>query len=331
MDPFATRARKLVGSVLVESFFSLSARAARLHPQANPARHGVSVSRNHRYHPGAREEHLLDVYRHEADLLAGKRAPIVFYVHGGGFRILSKDTHWVMGLGFAKQGFTVFNVNYRMAPAHRFPTALVDVCHAFEWVLDHAEAFGADPSRIILAGESAGANLVTSLALACTYRRPEPWAARVFDRGVVPRAVLPASGIFQVSDVDRLARRKPSMPAYVADRLREVEIGYLGEPPYGASLDFADPLTLLERGEAPDRPLPPFFLSVGTRDPLLDDTRRMDAALRHLGVPVETRYYPGEFHAFHAFVMRAAARQCWRDQFAFLRGLDLEHQAPAAA
>src|SRR2546430_6410072 len=43
-----------------------------------------------------------------------------------------------------------------------------------------------------------------------------------------------------------------------------------------------------------DRPLPPFFAPVGTRDPLLDDTRRLEKALLALNVPVEARYYPGD-------------------------------------
>jgi acetyl esterase len=111
------------------------------------------------------------------------------------------------------------------------------------------------------------------------------------------------------------------MPAWIADRLTEIEEAYLG----GAqsftpeARELADPLLLLERGLAPTRPLPPFFLSVGTRDPVLPDTRRLKAALDRLGVPAEARYYPGEVHAFHALVFREAARRQWEDTFEFLR------------
>ena len=108
------------------------------------------------------------------------------------------------------------------------------------------------------------------------------------------------------------------MSTFVAERLLEVERSYLGHAPYPVSLDLADPLVLFERGEAPARPLPPFFLPVGTKDPLLDDTRRLARALRALGAVAEERYYPGEPHAFHAFVMREVARQCWRDTYDFL-------------
>jgi acetyl esterase len=76
-----------------------------------------------------------------------------------------------------------------------------------------------------------------------------------------------------------------------------------------------------------DRPLPPFFAPVGTRDPLLDDTRRLEKALAALDVPCEARYYPGGIHAFHALVWDPAARRCWRDALAFLD----RHMRPAVA
>ncbi len=315
MDSWATRARRAFGAVLVDGFFSGASRLGRLHPRARPERHGVRVLRDQRYHAGRRPEHLLDVYLPEG---AEGPVPIVFYVHGGGFRILSKDTHWLMALAFARKGYAVFNVSYRLAPEHRYPAAIADVCHAYEWVLENAARLGGDPSRVVLAGESAGANLVTSLAAAIAYERPEPWARRAFGTNAVPRAVVAACGVFQVSDIDRFSRRKQGFSSFIADRLREVERSYLGEAPHAVSLDLADPLVLFERGEAPARPLPPFFLPVGTKDPLLDDTRRLARALNRLGASAEERYYPGEMHAFHAFVMRKAARTCWSDTFDFL-------------
>ena len=64
-----------------------------------------------------------------------------------------------------------------------------------------------DPSRIAVAGESAGANLVMALTVACCYPREEPWARAVFDAGVVPKVVAPACGLFQVSDMRRYRAR----------------------------------------------------------------------------------------------------------------------------
>jgi acetyl esterase len=317
-------ARRHIGAFVVDGFFNTASRLGRLHPRAKPARHAVEHLRDIRYRDGDLEEHLLDVYRpvhpttHGARKYSGPPWPIVFYVHGGGFRILSKDTHWIMGLGFARRGFIVFNVSYRLAPKHRYPTAVDDVCAAFAWVVKHAAEYGGDPSRVVLAGESAGANLVTALSVALAYERDEPFARAAYATGVVPRAVVPACGVFQVSDLRRLHRRKPRMSSFIADRLAEVESAYLGRGPHACSLDLADPVAVFERGVKPSRPLPPFFLPVGTRDPLLPDTRRLAEALRAMGGVAEDVYYPGEVHAFHALVMRPSARKCWSDTFRFL-------------
>jgi len=310
--------RRRAGSFLVDGFFHGASRVGRLHPLARPERHGVEILRDVAYAPDSPlAEHRLDIYRPRE---RSGPLPIVLYVHGGGFRILSKDTHWLMGLAFARRGFLVLNVGYRLAPAHPFPCAVEDVADAFTWMVENAGAYGGDLSRVVFAGESAGANLVTSLALQTVFRREEPFARRVFEAGLVPQAVVPACGIFQVSDVNRLVRRKPKMPRFLVDRLEEVERGYLGGDPclHGRLLDLADPLVWLERGDRPERPLPPFFLPVGTKDPLLPDTRRLARALEERGAVAVDRYYPGEVHAFHAFMFLPNARRCWEDTFTFL-------------
>lgn len=315
--------RRAAGRALNHGFHALSL-LGRLHPHARPARQGVERIKDIGYRPDSqRRAHLLDVYRPSAqgatDGLGEGPWPVVFYVHGGGFRALSKDTHWLMGLGFARRGYLVVNVSYRLAPRHPYPAPLIDVCDALEFALANVERWGGDPGRISLAGESAGANLVSALAIAASYERPEPWARKVFDAlGRSPggglRAVLAHCGILEVTDAARFRRRKPDMPSYVAWIIEDVERSYL---PWGAHA-LANPLTLLEQGLPPDRSLPPFHLAVGTADPLLDDTRRMAAALERLGVAHEAAYYPGQPHAFHVAVPLPEAKRCWRDMHAFL-------------
>ncbi len=306
--------------LLLDNFWLGLAHAGRLHPRARPERHGVEVLRDLRYAPGGRE-HLLDVYRPKS-LRGSEARPALLYLHGGGFRILSKDTHWVMGLAFARMGHVVFNASYRLAPAHPYPAALDDAAAALAWIVAHGAEHGADPRRLVLAGESAGANLALALTVAACYPREEPAARAVRALDVVPRAVLPICGVLQVSDLDRLARRRlaprRALPPWVRGHLATTESAYLGRvsaPDEAHGL--ADPLLVLEGG-APERPLPPCFAAVGTCDPLLDDTRRLKAALDRLGVLCEVRYYPGELHAFHAFVWREAARRCWGEMRTFL-------------
>jgi len=295
-------------------FYGLSA-LGRLHPASRPERHGLEKVRDVAY--GDLPVQKLDIWRPRD--AKGER-PAVLYVHGGGFRILSKDTHWIMALMFARAGYVVFNVDYHLAPAHPFPAAVKDVAQAYAWLVAHAREHGADPSRIVLAGESAGGNLVTALALATCFERKEPWARAVFDAGVVPAAVLPACGLLQVTEPERFARRWPHISRAANDQIVVIAGEYLAGshalPP--ETLDFADPLLALERDAPAARPLPPFFVACGTRDPLLDDARRLHRALEKRGAKSELRLYPGELHAFHAAVLTPNARRFWRDTFRFL-------------
>ena len=310
------RLRRQANAIIGEGFFGSLARLGRLHPLSNPARHGVEVIRDVAYLDGGNPRHRLDIYR---PIKRSGSLQIVVYMHGGGFNLLSKNTHWLMGLAFARAGYLVFNVDYRLAPEHPYPAAVSDVCAALEWASEHAEAYGGDLSRLVFAGESAGGNLATALAICCCYRRPEPFAQRAFATGLVPTAVAPACAPLQITNPGRL-NRKRKLPRWVNDILEgmnELYVGALHNHAPG-ELDLADPLHVFERRERPDRALPAFFVPIGTRDPLLDDTRRLDRALKAMGVECEARYYEGELHAFHALVWRRQARRCWREQLSFL-------------
>ena len=303
-------------SVLGEGLVGSLSRLGRLHPLSNPSRYGVQVIRDVEYLQSGNPRHRLDIYRPSKSV---GTVPIVIYMHGGGFNLLSKNTHWLMGLAFARAGYLVFNVDYRLAPQNPFPAAVSDTCAALEWVAKNAEAYGGDLGRLVFAGESAGGNLATALTICCCYRRPEPFAQRAFATGLVPTAVAPACAPLQVSNPERL-NRKRKLPRWVNDILEGMNESYIGtlHAHLPGELDLADPLHVFERREHPDRALPAFFVPIGTRDPLLDDTRRLDRALKAMGVECEARYYEGELHAFHALVWRRQARRCWREQLAFL-------------
>jgi len=316
LDRFQRQVWQRAHAVVGTGFFHGVSELAKMHPLANPERHQVEVIRHVPYIDDGLPEHTLDIYRPKIHTAPW---PVVFYVHGGGFQLLSKNTHWVMGLGYARFGYMVINISYRLAPKHPYPAAIEDVCRAYVWAVEHAAEYGGDLSRLAVAGESAGANLVAALTVAACYARHEPWARRVFDTGVVPSATIPACGMLQVSNAERFGNRR-RLPFWVEDVLTGVEDGYLHgvDTSRPGALDLADPLVVFERGEPPDRRIPAFFVPVGTKDPLLDDTRRLKAALDRMGVPCEAGYYEGEVHAFHAMVWRKPAKRCWRDILAFL-------------
>lgn len=294
----------------MRAFFEYTSAAGRASPPARKALADIDILRDIPY--GPESIHRLDVYRPKH--LHGP-APTVLYIHGGGFRILSKDTHWIMGLAFARMGAVVFSIDYRLAPKHPFPAAAQDSCRAAVWVQQHAHEYGGDVSRLAVAGESAGANLACVVGVASAWRRPEPWAAEVFDAGVQPKALFPACGLLQATDVERIRRRRPDISRFVFDRLLETGNGYVQSDSSNAAL--ADPLCIIEEAGEPDRPLAPMFIPCGTKDPLLEDSRRLARALDTRGVANDLRIYPGGVHAFHAFAFRKEAQQCWRDHRAF--------------
>lgn len=319
LDPIwpdrAVHARKRMGAIAIRSLLTQVAELARRLPVSDPTRYGVRVLEDIPYLDDGLAAHRLDIYLPPH---LDSRAPVCLYVHGGGFRALSKNTHWLFGLTFARRGYVVANINYRLAPQHRFPAAVEDCCAALSWLARSCDHYGGDRDRLVLAGESAGANLITALCLACCTERPEPWARSVFALDLVPRAVLPACGIFQTTDPRRYRHR--GLGFVTRDEIEGVCENYL--PPEDAltpeQLELADPVVGVERALELRRPFPPFFLGVGSSDPLRDESARLHRALLERGATSVMRSYPGGVHAFHALVWSRQARAYRADAFAFL-------------
>jgi acetyl esterase len=307
--------RRRSGKALMEGMFHGLSHIGKWHPGSRLHRHGLELVKDIPYKDTGLKELQLDVYR---PIKRDEPLPVLVYVHGGAFQILSKETHWIMGLSFARKGYIVFNINYRLAPQHRYPKGLQDVVDACLWIKQHAHEYGGDASRMSIAGESAGANLSTSVVLASCYEHTEPWARPLWDAHIQWEAALPLCGILQVTDVERFIRRKKKISKFVADRILNIPRAYLPKEGTPDQWKLADPLVFLEEAAPPDRPMPPFYTAVGTKDPILDDTRRLKAALDRLEIPCEIEYYPKELHAFHAFVWRKRARACWKSMYNFL-------------
>lgn len=121
----------------------------------------VTVDRDIPFHEAAGETLLLDVYDSTAS--SGPK-PVAVLVRGGGFTVGDKGEFARHAIDLAEDGYLVVEPQYRLAPEHTFPAALVDVKAAIEWCRAEADAYGADPQRVVAVGHSAGANLVTLAA-----------------------------------------------------------------------------------------------------------------------------------------------------------------------
>jgi acetyl esterase/lipase len=94
------------------------------------------------------------------------KAPVLVAVHGGGWQIGSKSFYRYWGLFFARAGYAVFAIDYRLGKAGTYPAAAYDVKAAIQFVRAKASEFDLDPNRIGLVGDSAGAHLTSLLAVA---------------------------------------------------------------------------------------------------------------------------------------------------------------------
>jgi arylformamidase len=110
------------------------------------------------------ERQTLDVYA-PAD---AKNQPVVFWIHGGGWRRGDKSTVQRKPRAFTEQGFVFASTNYRFAPVVTVKEMTGDIAKSIRWVHEHAREFGGDPDAIIVMGHSAGAHLA---ALICTDDR----------------------------------------------------------------------------------------------------------------------------------------------------------------
>lgn len=139
----------------------------------------VSETTDIRYAPGDR--HTLDVYRPR---LTGGGLPLVVFIYGGGWNAGSKSDYEFVARPLVRAGMVVVVPDYRLSPQVAFPSFLEDNAKAVAWAFAHASQLGADPSRVVLMGHSAGAFNVAMLAL-----DPEWLAAAGVDRNRLAGAV----------------------------------------------------------------------------------------------------------------------------------------------
>jgi acetyl esterase len=119
---------------------------------------GVKVTKDEKY--GADERNRLDIYQPEAK--PPVPAPILVFVHGGGFVRGDKGEFGNLGTYFARRGILTITTNYRFAPKNMWPSGAEDLAGVLKWIRQNGDKFGGDINRIFLMGTSAGAAHVSS-------------------------------------------------------------------------------------------------------------------------------------------------------------------------
>ncbi|HEX6453197.1 MAG TPA: alpha/beta hydrolase [Trebonia sp.] len=213
--------------------------------------------------------------------------PLIMYIHGGGFVFGGlRMGDWLCSSAALRTGAVVISVDYRLAPAHRFPTAVEDCYAALTWAAGNAAELGAR-GPIGVMGESAGGNLS---AVMCLLARDRGGPAIAHQSLCYPATDMSDAA---VSSASRLANRNaPFLSAEEMTAYRRLYLGDDGDP--------ADPKAspLLAASLAG---LPPALIQVAEHDPLKDDGTRYAAALRAAGVQVRLTEYVGMPHGFLNF------------------------------
>ena len=122
--------------------------------------HAENVKRNIPYAEPANERQMLDVYAPEH----AKNLPVIFWIHGGGWQGGDKSSVHAKPKAFTDKGYVFVSTNYRLLPNVDMEAIVRDVAKSIHWVHDHIAEYGGDPTRLIVTGHSAGAQLAASSA-----------------------------------------------------------------------------------------------------------------------------------------------------------------------
>ncbi|NBE52588.1 alpha/beta hydrolase, partial [Streptomyces boluensis] len=208
---------------------------------------------------------------------AGPDAPLVVFLHGGGFALCDLDSHDAFCRAMAvATGSVVVSVDYRRAPEFPFPAAPEDAFTALLWA---AKTY--PDRRIAVAGDSAGANLATVLTQLTR------------DRGG-PEIVFQALYYPMLDPARSRPSHRENAQGYflTEDHLRWYWRQYLASD-RDAEHPYAAPLHATGLGS-----LPPAHIVTAELDPLRDEGEAYAAALADAGVPVQLRRCDGMFHGF---------------------------------
>ena len=243
---------------------------------------------------------LLDVYYPN-----GTTAPLptIVSIHGGGYVYGSKEIYRRYGMDMARRGFAFVNFNYRLAPRWKFPTPLWDTNKVMEWLCKNAERYHLDPSRIILVGDSAGAQLASQYAAIATNQAyAATFGMEVPDIRI--RALGLNCGMYDMVDQANVPRKG-------------IHLDYLGK-------DISSDDPRLQVMNAIGSGYPAAFITTACHDFLRDQAEPMYDFLTAKGIKAQWKCYGSEDdktvgHVFHVNIPTPEAIRCNDDSAAFFR------------
>ena len=125
---------------------------------------GIKAQTDIAYVEEGNSKQVLDIY---SPVDSKEELPVIIFTHGGGFLAGDKLQTRQYCMTLAKEGYTIFNINYRLAPQNKLMEQVKDVMAAIAWVKLNCHKYCGDKSRVVLAGDSAGAYLTALAANIC--------------------------------------------------------------------------------------------------------------------------------------------------------------------
>ena len=139
--------------------------------KSNTIPDNLTIHKDITYAPSSSDKesffHLTDIYR---PTVSNGLLPVIVNVHGGGWFYGDKEVYRFYSMHLAAKGFIVVNFNYRLAPEHKYPAAIDDVCLLMDFIRQNHETYGMDLDCLFMVGDSAGAQLTTQYNILATNR-----------------------------------------------------------------------------------------------------------------------------------------------------------------
>jgi acetyl esterase/lipase len=232
--------------------------------------------------------------------------PGIYHTHGGGM-VLGNNRVGAdeVALWVDEIGAVGVSVEYRLAPEHPHPAPVEDCYAGLVWTSKHADELGIDPSRLVIAGASAGGGLAAGTALMARDRGGPALSHQILmcpmldDRGVTPSS--------QELDNEGVWDRTSNVTGWTA---------LLGDARGGPDVS---PCAAPARAQDLTG-LPPAFIDVGSAETFRDEDIEYAARLSQAGISVEFHLWPGGFHGFDMMAPQTALAQIARaTRLAYLR------------
>lgn len=209
----------------------------------------------------------------------------VLHFHGGGWVVGNLDDYaGFCGALSDATSVPVYSVDYRLAPEHRFPAAADDAERAYDWICQSATELGVTPTRLVVAGDSAGGNLAAVCAQHAA-RRGGPLAGQVL--------IYPVTSAAMDTDSYRECGTGCGLTATLMQWFFD---HYTGAMPAGDALAGDPRLSPLAAADLTG--LAPALVITAELDPLCDEGRRYADRLQSAGVAVERHQWAGMIHGF---------------------------------